>query len=219
MNFDLRYPRISAISAERKEKRSSKFLIGLIGFPAIFDRWKFFSNFKFPSRFYQISIRIFPLSFKFTKVSDFFSKSSCVSDFGSKLEYVRWIDVYLFIYFCFLILFCENVTLSGLLFLQVIWFSRIKSASQMSRLIFNYSCSVQLFSCSIRFYIRIYSRIRWFPGDFNERLYLANDQFGFSTILQFASWILLFLVDIKCNFEFYKQFYYLFTHIEECSLL
>lgn len=128
-----------------RKKRSSKFLIGLIGFPAIFDRWKFFSNFKFPSRFYQISIRIFPLSFKFTKVSDFFSKSSCVSDFGSKLEYVRWIDVYLFIYFCFLILFCENVTLSGLLFLQVIWFSRIKSASQMSRLIFNYSCSVQLF--------------------------------------------------------------------------
>lgn len=25
---------------------------------------------------------------------------------------------------------------------------------------------------------------------------------------------MLFLVDIKCNFEFYKQFYYLFTHIQ-----
>lgn len=132
----------------------------------------------------------------------------------------RSMFIYLFI-FVFWFYFVKMWLFLDLLFLQVIWFSRIKSASQMSRLIFNAVAVFNYFgfSCSIRFYIRIYSRIRWFPGDFNERLYLANDQFGFSTILQFASWILLFLVDIKCNFEFYKQFYYLFTHIEECSLL
>lgn len=58
-----------------KEKRSSKFQLDR--FPVIFDQ---ISN---PSRFYQISIRIFLVSFKKQRKKYFsdFSKS-CVSDFG-----------------------------------------------------------------------------------------------------------------------------------------
>lgn len=84
-----------AFSSDRwKEKRSSKFQLDR--FLAIFDQ---ISN---PSRFYQISIRIFLVSFKKQRKKYFsdFSKS-CVSNFGC--------FPFLFIYL-FLILFCENVT-------------------------------------------------------------------------------------------------------------
>lgn len=45
LNFDL-YPRISVVSAAIDGKRSDLQNFNWIGFPAIFDRWKFFSNFK-----------------------------------------------------------------------------------------------------------------------------------------------------------------------------
>lgn len=115
-----------AFSSDRwKEKRSSKFQLDW--FPAIFDQ---ISN---PSRFYQISIRIFLISFN-----------------GERN---------IFLIFLNLVYQILDVSLLYLFIFFILWkcncFLRIKSANHMFDSIL---------------YIRIYSRIRWFPGDFNERL-------------------------------------------------
>lgn len=115
-----------AFSSDRwKEKRSSKFQLDR--FPVIFDQ---ISN---PSRFYQISIRTFLVSFN-----------------GERN---------IFLIFLNLVYQILDVSLLYLFFFFILWkcncFLRIKSANHMFDSIL---------------YIRIYSRIRWFPGDFNERL-------------------------------------------------